>query len=49
MLLGFLTYIMGLQADLIASNRKLLEDIQYHVRKLDYDKDSEKNKNKDNE
>lgn len=49
MLLGFSTYIMGLQADLIASNRKLLEDIQYHVRKLDYDKDSEKNKNKDNE
>jgi hypothetical protein len=37
MLMGFMTFIIGLQADLIASNRKLLEDIQYHVRKMDYD------------
>jgi glycosyltransferase involved in cell wall biosynthesis len=37
MLLGSQTFITGLQADLIASNRKLLEDIQYRVRKLDYD------------
>jgi len=29
--------------DIIASNRKLLEDIQYHVRKLDYDSDKEEN------
>lgn len=49
MLLGFSTFIMGLQADLIASNRKLLEDIQYHVRKLDYDKDTEKNNEKKSE
>lgn len=41
LLIGFQTFILGLQADLIACNRKLLEDIQYHVRKLDYDKDSE--------
>ena len=26
---------MGLQADMIAQNRKLLEDIQYRVRKAD--------------
>lgn len=39
MLLGFQTIIVGLQADIIAANRKLLEDIQYHVRKLDYDKE----------
>ena len=39
LLIGFETTIVGLQADLIASNRKLLEDIQYHVRKLDYDRD----------
>jgi len=39
LLLGFQTIIMGLQADLIASNRKLLEDIQYRVRKFDYDSD----------
>lgn len=37
-LMGFMTIIIGLQADIIAKNRKLLEDIQYHVRKLDYDK-----------
>lgn len=36
-IMGFMTFVIGLQADLIASNRKLLEDIQYHVRKLDYD------------
>lgn len=36
MMLGFETIIVGLQADLIAANRKLLEDIQYRVRKLDY-------------
>lgn len=36
MLLGFQTFITGFQADLIAANRKLLEDIQYRVRKLDY-------------
>ena len=37
MLLGFVTFVMGMQADLIANNRKLLEDIQYRVRRLDYD------------
>lgn len=37
MLLGFMTFIVGLQADVIAANRKILEDIQYHVRKMDYD------------
>lgn len=36
MLLGFMTFIVGLQADVIANNRKLLEDIQYRVRRLDY-------------
>lgn len=44
MLSGVMTFIVGLQADIIAANRKILEDIQYHVRKLDYDKDAEKKK-----
>ena len=35
--MGVLIFVIGLQADLIASNRKILEDVQYHVRKLDYD------------
>ena len=42
-----MTIIVRLQADIIAANRKLLEDIQYHVRKIDYDlqeKENEKNR-----
>lgn len=38
-LMGTITIIIGMQADIIAANRKLLEDIQYRVRKLDYDAD----------
>lgn len=37
MMMGFITYMIGLVSDLISVNRKLLEDIQYHVRKMDYD------------
>lgn len=39
MMIGFQTFIVGLQADLIAANRKILEDIQYRVRKIEYDKE----------
>ncbi len=35
MLIGFQTVVMGLLSDTIASNRKILEDIQYRVRKSD--------------
>lgn len=45
MLLGFQTFIVGLEADIISANRKILEDVQYHVRKLDFDRDAEKKKN----
>lgn len=41
-MMGFMTFVMGLMADLIAKNRKILEDVQYHVRKVDYDRDSER-------
>lgn len=37
LMLGFQTFISGLLADLIASNRKLLEDTQERVRRMDYD------------
>lgn len=40
-MMGFMTVIIGLQADIIAANRKLLEDIQFHVRKLDYDSENQ--------
>lgn len=39
-MLGSLTIITGLQADTIAANRKLLEDVQYRMRKIDYKLDS---------
>ncbi len=41
LMLGFLTWVVGIQADTISANRKILEDIQYHVRKLEYDKKEE--------
>lgn len=37
MILGFITFIIGILADIIAANRKLLEDIQKRVRKIDYE------------
>lgn len=34
MMLGFQTFIVGLQADIIAANRKLLEDVQRRIREM---------------
>jgi bacteriorhodopsin len=42
LIIGFITFMIGLLADLIAANRKILEDVQYHVRKLEYDGKDEK-------
>ncbi len=36
-IIGFLTFMIGLVADVIAANRKLLQDTQYHARKTEYD------------
>lgn len=36
-IMGFVTIMIGLVADVIAANRKILEDTQYHVRKSEYD------------
>ena len=41
-LMGFMTIIIGLQADIIAANRKILQDVQYRVRKMEYDIESNK-------
>lgn len=35
-IVGFQSSIFGLIADLIADNRKLIEDVQYRVRKMEY-------------
>ena len=37
LLMGFFTFIIGFMADILAKNRMILEDIQYHVRKIDYE------------
>ena len=36
-LMGFIGFMIGLVADVIAANRKILEDTQYHARKAEYD------------
>lgn len=46
-LIGVMTFIMGLQADIIAANRKLLEDIQFRVKKIEFE-NAEKQKEPDN-
>lgn len=46
MIIGFMTFIIGLQADVIAANRKILEDVQYHLRKIEYDGVKAKKKKK---
>lgn len=47
LIIGFITFVIGLLADTIAANRRILEDVQYHVRKLDYDKSEENSVNID--
>ena len=36
-IMGFVGVMIGLVADVIAANRKILEDTQYHARKMEYD------------
>ena len=38
LLMGFQSVIAGLQADIIAANRKIIEDIQYRVKKFELDR-----------
>lgn len=35
-IIGFQTFVTGLQADIISANRKLLEDIQFRVKKMEF-------------
>ena len=37
LMIGFQTVTLGLLADVISANRKLIEDVQYRVRKMDYE------------
>jgi len=36
LIVGFQTIVVGLLGDVISANRKILQDVQYHVRKIDY-------------
>ncbi|MBO5208000.1 MAG: glycosyltransferase family 2 protein [Lachnospiraceae bacterium] len=36
-IIGFLTFMIGLVADVIAANRKILQDTQYHTRRAEYE------------
>lgn len=38
LIIGFVTFVIGMLADVISANRKILEDVQYHVKKQSYDK-----------
>lgn len=38
-IIGFITFVIGMLADVIAANRKILEDVQYHLKRQMYDKD----------
>lgn len=36
-IIGFLTFMIGLLADVLAANRKILQDTQYQVRRMEYE------------
>ena len=40
-IMGFVTLVVGLLADVLAANRKILEDSQYHVRRMEYHREWE--------
>lgn len=37
LVMGFVTFTIGLVSDVIAANRRLLQDTQYHTRRAEYD------------
>lgn len=43
-IIGFLTFMIGLVSDLMASNRRILADTQYHVRRMEYEAIEERKK-----
>ncbi|MCM1252774.1 MAG: glycosyltransferase family 2 protein [Clostridium sp.] len=42
LLIGVQTYIVGLHADVMAANRKMIEEIKYHLKKMEYDNQEKK-------
>ena len=42
LMMGFMTWVVGVLSDTIAAERKILEDVQYHARRADYQTDTGK-------
>ena len=38
LIIGFMTFVIGLLADVISANRKILEDVQYRIKRTEYKK-----------
>lgn len=41
LIIGFLTIVIALVSDMLSANRKLLQDIQYHIKRQEYEKEDE--------
>ena len=37
LIIGFITFVIGMLADVISANRKILEDIQFHIKRHEYE------------
>ncbi len=37
LLMGVQTFVVGLHADIMAANRKMIEEMKYHLKKMEYD------------
>ncbi len=42
LMMGFMTWVVGVLSDTISAERKILEDVQYHARRADYQTDKAK-------
>ncbi len=47
LMMGFMTWVVGILSDTIASERKILEDVQYHARRADYQTDEKEEEKKE--
>ncbi len=47
MMLSFTTFMMGFQADLMAANRKIMEDVQYRLRRFEAGMDADAKERKE--
>ncbi len=39
LIIGFITFVIGMLADVISANRKILEDVQYQIKRQEYEKE----------